>query len=135
MAYLIDTDIIIYSLKGDSVVQQWMLDNQEIPKFISVITYGELIYGAKKSAHPTKNIATTNRIAELFPILDINKGIIELFGDLKAKLELAGTRIEDMDLMIAATAIYMDLALVTNNTRHFSRIDDLQLEKWQEGNK
>jgi tRNA(fMet)-specific endonuclease VapC len=134
MAYLIDTDIIIYSLKGDKAVQQWLLDTQDIPKFISVITYGELIYGAKKSTHPTKNIATTNRIAELFPIIDINKGIIELFGDLKAKLEFAGTRIEDMDLMIAATAIYMDLSLVTNNTRHFSRIDDLQLETWQKKN-
>jgi tRNA(fMet)-specific endonuclease VapC len=131
MAYLIDTDIIIYSLRGDRSVQQWFFDNQTIPKFISVITYGELIYGAKKSAHPTKNIATTNRIAELFPIIDINRGIIEVFADLKTKLELAGTKIGDMDLMIAATAIYMNLSLVTNNVRHFSRIEDLQVEGWR----
>jgi len=124
MAYLIDTDIIIYSLRGDRNVQQWFFDNQTIPKFISAITYSELIYGAKKSAHPTKNIATTNRIAELFPIIDINRGIIEVFADLKTKLELAGTKIGDMDLMIAATAIYMNLSLVTNNARHFSRIED-----------
>ncbi len=131
MAYLIDTDIIIYSLRGDRSVQQWFFDNQTIPKFISVITYGELIYGAKKSAHPTKNIATTNRIAELFPIIDINRGIIEVFADLKTKLELAGTKIGDTDLMIAATAIYMNLSLVTNNVRHFSRIEDLQVEGWR----
>ncbi len=134
MAYLIDTDIIIYSLRGDRSVQQWFFDNQTIPKFISVITYGELIYGAKKSAHPTKNIATTNRIAELFPIIDINRGIIEVFADLKTKLELAGTKIGDMDLMIAATAIYMNLSLVTNNARHFSRIEDLQVEDWRKKN-
>lgn len=131
MAYLIDTDIIIYSLRGDRSVQQWFFDDQTIPKFISVITYGELIYGAKKSAHPTKNIATTNRIAELFPIIDINRGIIEVFADLKTKLELAGTKIGDTDLMIAATAIYMNLSLVTNNVRHFSRIEDLQVEGWR----
>ncbi len=131
MAYLIDTDIIIYSLRGDRNVQQWFFDNQTIPKFISAITYGELIYGAKKSAHPTKNIATTNRIAELFTIIDINRGIIEVFADLKTKLELAGTKIGDMDLMIAATAIYMNLSLVTNNARHFSRIEDLQVESWR----
>jgi len=126
MAYLIDTDIIIFSLKGDSRVQSWMLKNQNVPKSISVITFGELIYGARKSMHPEKNIATTNRIAELFPIIDINKGIITVFGEIKAILEQKGTGIEDMDLLIAATAIYMDLSLVTSNKNHFSRINVLQ---------
>ena len=132
MAYLIDTDIIIFGLKGDSRVQDWMVKNQNVPKSISVITFGELIYGARKSKHPEKNIATTNRIAELFPIIDINKGIIEVFGEIKAKLEQKGTRIEDMDLLIAATAIYMDLSLVTNNKSHFSRINDLTIENWED---
>jgi len=130
MAYLIDTDIIIYSLKGNVPVQKWMVANQNIPKFISVITFGELIYGAKKSKHPEKNTATANRIAELFPIIDINKGIIEIFGEMKAKLEASGDRIDDMDLLIASTAMYMNLSLVTNNKSHFKRITDLVLENW-----
>ena len=132
MAYLIDTDIIIYSLKGDPLVHSWMEKNQNIPKSISVITFGELLYGARKSKYPEKNIATTNRIAELFPIIEVNKGIIEVFGMIKAKLEQEGTRIADMDLLIAATAIYMDLTLVTNNKSHFGRINDLTLENWEE---
>jgi len=131
MAYLIDTDIIIYSLKGDERIKQWMLLNQNIPKFISVITYGELIYGARKSKHPEKNIATVNRISELFPIIDINKGIIEIFGEIKAKLEQSGNRIEDMDLLIASSAMYMNMSLVTNNKNHFKRISDLNLENWE----
>ena len=100
MAYLIDTDIIIFSLKGNEHVRRWMLDKQDIPKFISVVTYGELMYGARKSRHPEKNTATAKRIAELFPIIDISKEIIEVFGDIKARLELSGNRIEDMDLLI-----------------------------------
>ncbi len=131
MAFLIDTDIIIYSLKGNTDVQKWMLATQNVPKFISVITYGELIYGAKKSMHPEKNCATANRVVELFPILDINRGIIELFGELKARLEESGNRIDDMDLLIASSAIYMNLSLVTNNAAHFSRIDSLILENWR----
>ncbi len=130
MAYLIDTDIIIYSLRGNNLVQNWMLENQNIPKYISVITYGELIYGARKSKHPERNIATANRIAELFPVIDINKGIIEIFGEIKAKLEISGKKIEDMDLLIASTAMYMNFSLVTNNKSHFSRIDDIVLEDW-----
>lgn len=131
MAFLIDTDIIIYSLKGNTQINNWMYENQNIPKFISVITFGELTYGARKSQHPEKNIATTIRISELFPIIDINKGIIEIFGEIKAKLEKNGNRIDDMDLLIASTAIYMNMSLVTNNKNHFSRIPDLVLEKWE----
>jgi tRNA(fMet)-specific endonuclease VapC len=134
MAYLIDTDIIIFSLKGEERVHKWMMDNQTIPKFISVITYGELMYGARKSPHPNKNMATTYRVADLFSIIDINKGIIEVFGEIKARLELSGIRLEDMDLLIAATAIYMDLALVTNNKKHFNRIEDLVIEDWEQTN-
>ena len=132
MAYLIDTDVIIFGLRGDKHINEGMLENQDIPKSISVVTYGELMYGARKSKHPNKNIATTYRVADLFPIIDINKGIIEVFGEIKAKLEASGIRIEDMDLLIASTAIYMNLSLVTNNTKHFSRIEDLNLENWQE---
>jgi tRNA(fMet)-specific endonuclease VapC len=131
MAFLIDTDIIIYSLKGDRPVQKWMLDNQTVPKFISVITYGELIYGARKSKHPSKNCATANRIAELFPVIDINKSIVEIFGEIRSKLETRGNKIDDMDLLIASSAIYMNLSLVTNNKNHFSRIPDLVLENWE----
>lgn len=131
MAYLIDTDIIIYSLKGNKDVHKWMIANQNIPKSISVITYGELTYGARKSKHPEKNSATVTRISELFPIIDINKGIIEIFGEIKAKLEISGNRIDDMDLMIAATAMYMNMSLVTNNKNHFKRIEDLVFEEWE----
>ncbi|MCP5514967.1 MAG: type II toxin-antitoxin system VapC family toxin [Spirochaetales bacterium] len=131
MAFLIDTDIIIYSLKGNEEVNNWMIENQNIPKYISVITYGELTYGARKSGHPEKNTATVNRIAELFQIIDINQGIIEIFGELKAKLEISGNRIDDMDLLIASTSLYMNLSLVTNNKNHFSRIPDLILENWE----
>ena len=131
MAFLIDTDIIIYSLKGNEDVKTWMIANQNIPKYISVITFGELTYGARKSKHPEKNIATVNRIGELFSIVDINQGIIEIFGEIKAKLEILGKRIDDMDLLIASTAIYMNMSLVTNNKNHFSRIPDLILENWE----
>jgi tRNA(fMet)-specific endonuclease VapC len=131
MAFLIDTDIIIYSLKGHEGVQNWMIRNQNIPKFISVITYGELLYGAKKSTFPEKNRATVSRVAELFPVIDLNKEIMEIFGELKAKLVTSGTVIEDFDLLIGSTAIYMNYSLVTNNKRHFQRINDLVVEDWE----
>jgi tRNA(fMet)-specific endonuclease VapC len=131
MAFLIDTDIVIYSLKGNAAVRDWMIQNQNIPKFISAVTYGELIYGARKSMHPEKNITTVHRVSELFQVMEINKEIMEIFGEVKAKLEMGGIRIDDMDLLIASTAMHMNFSLVTNNTAHFARINDLVLENWR----
>jgi tRNA(fMet)-specific endonuclease VapC len=132
MAYLIDTDIIIFSLKNDEHVKQKFRDNQNMPKSISVITYGELVYGAKKSRHVEKNLAVTYRIAELFPVLDIDRSIMDVFGEMKSNLERRGNIIEDMDILIAATALSHNLVLVTNNVRHFKKIKDLKLENWKQ---
>lgn len=130
MSYLIDTDIIIYSIKGDSTVHNHFLQNENIPKSISVITYGELLFGAKKSKNHERNLAVVYRIKELFPIIDIDKAIIETFSELKADLSKTGSPIDDFDLLIAATALTMNLALVTNNEKHFNRIKGLKIENW-----
>lgn len=128
--YLIDTDIIIYSLKNDKIVQQNFLNNENIPKFISIITYGELLFGAKKSKHIDKNTAVIYRIKELFPILPIDLPIIETFSDLKAKTQIKGNPLDDFDLLIAATALTNNLTVITNNEKHFSRVRDLKIENW-----
>ena len=85
MAYLIDSNIIIYSMKGNKNVQNNFLKNETVPKFISIITYGELLYGAKKSEQIEKNCAKVYRIKDLLPIIPIDMSIIEVFSDIKSK--------------------------------------------------
>ena len=131
MSYLIDTNILIYSIKADKIVQDNFLKTENIPKYISVITYGELLFGAKKSQNIEKNLATVYRIKELFIIIDIDKAIIETFSDLKANSQKSGNIVEDFDLLIASTALTMNSTLVTNNERHFNRIKGLRIENWK----
>ena len=130
MAYLIDTNIIIYSLRNDPTVHLSFRKNRTIPKAISVVTYGELVYGARKSRLIQRNLAVTRRIAEIFPILDITPSVMDTFGELKALLESKGAKIDEMDLLIASTALCHNMILVTNNTKHFERIEGLELENW-----
>jgi tRNA(fMet)-specific endonuclease VapC len=130
MSYLIDTDILIYSLKGHDIVQKRFIENEKIPKSISVISYGELLYGAKKSTNSEKNLAVIYRIKELFPIIDVDKAVMEAFSDLKVKTQKTGAVIDDMDLLIAATALTMNFILVTNNEKHFRKIAGLKIENW-----
>ncbi len=132
MIYLIDTDIIIYSLRNDPTVHFNFKKYKAIPKAVSVVTYGELVYGARKSRLMQKNIAVIRRLAEIFPILDVTPSVMDTFGELKALLERQGNRIDEMDLLIASTALCHNMILVTNNEKHFSRIEGLALENWAE---
>ena len=56
-----------------------------------------------------------------------DRTILKRFARLRGQLRAQGQLIGDLDLLIAATALYYDLTLVTHNTRHFSRITDLKL--------
>jgi tRNA(fMet)-specific endonuclease VapC len=130
MPYLIDTNIIIYSINGNAAVHNNFIKNESIPKYISVITYGELLFGARKSQNIEKNSAVVYRIKELFPIIDIDKAIIETFSELKAHAHKTGSIIDDFDLLIASTALTTNATLVTNNEKHFSKIKGLKIENW-----
>ena len=128
--YLLDTDILIYSLKGiPKVIENFKL-HADAPKSISVISYGELIYGANKSVQIASNLAKVHRLQEIFPIIDASKAILECFGTLKAQLSQKGVTVADFDLLIGSTAITLGYTVVTNNEKHFSKIPDLKMVNW-----
>ncbi len=128
--YLIDTDIIIYSLKGNTTVADHLRRHRTDPIMISVITYGEMVYGARKSNQIERNLATAHRVAEIYPMLTVTRSVMETFAGIRASLETAGTPLDDMDLLIGATALSHNLTLVTNNEKHFSRIPGLSVANW-----
>jgi predicted nucleic acid-binding protein len=90
----------------------------------------ELYYGAYKSQQITANAARVKTLGQSIEMAPINAAVAETFCMIKATLESRGNRLDDFDLIIAATALANNLILVTNNTEHFSRIDSLKLENW-----
>ena len=128
--YLLDTDIIIYSLKGHPVLQENLRRHLHDPLKISIVTCLELYYGAYKSPQVTGNLAKVKRIEETLEVIPLGTEAAEIFGRLKAQLEIKGTRLDDFDLMIAACALTHNLTLVTNNEMHFRRIDGLKVTNW-----
>lgn len=128
--FLLDTDIIIYSLKGNQTVVDNIRKHAEYPKAISVITYGKLMYGAKKSQQGVANQAKINRLKDIFPVIELSRTIMDTFASIKAKLSQTGMTVADFDLLIAATAITMGYCVVSNNEKHFAQIPDLSYENW-----
>ena len=128
--YLLDTDTLIYLLKGHETVVQNFRTHINRPKAISVITYGELVYGARKSERVSENIAKVHRLAELYPVIDITRSVMDNFGEIKASLSASGITVDDFDLQIGCTALMLNYTVVTNNTKHFQKIPGLKLANW-----
>ena len=128
--YLLDTDIVIYNLKGHKVVHDNLRKHYNDLLCLSVISLMELYYGAYKSERIESNLAKIKTIESCLKIIRIGEEVVELFGMLKSKLENEGQTLDDFDLIIASIALTHNMILVTNNTRHFKRIEGLRLENW-----
>ena len=131
MEYLLDSDIIIDLLKNKEPGKSIFLNIPQNKKYISVISWIEIMYGVEKSPHITRR---TNDFVEwmnsfIVQVLNIDINVAKEFTKLKIHLERIGFRLSDFDLFIAATAIAHNLTLVTRNAKHFSRIKNLNVFK------
>lgn len=128
MNYLLDTDIIVNQLRGKERIQETYIQKGA---FVSIITYAELLYGAHKSNQKEKSLQIIHGFIKEFgiDILSITQEIAHTYARIKSDLEHEGKRLDDFDLLIAATAVAHSLILATKNVRHFQRIPQLNLAK------
>lgn len=126
---ILDTDVCIHILRGNfSVIEQRQKHSGQIA--LSFMTAAELFYGAEKSANPFKNRTLVDQFLLTVVIVESDRNVVRRFGRLKAALEGGGLSLTDADLLIAATALEKADLLVTGNTKHFSRIEGLNLANW-----
>ena len=127
--YLLDTNICIFFLKGlfelDAKIKEVGLENC----FISEVTVAELKFGAEKSQKVEQNRLVVSTFISQMNILPIFNSL-DFYAQEKNRLQRQGTPIDEFDLLIGATALANDLVLVTNNTKHFKRLTDIQIEDW-----
>jgi tRNA(fMet)-specific endonuclease VapC len=131
LCYLLDTNICIYIIKQKPVTVLHKFEQLSVGEVaMSLITYGELLYGIKKSQHPKKSQHTLEQLIGLIPPLPMPTDTANHYGKIRSSLELQGKLIGNNDLWIAAHALALEVILVTNNIKEFSRIPHLQLENW-----
>ena len=99
---------------------------------LSVITYGELVYGAEKSQFREQASRQLAELASLLPVMELPFRAGEFYGSIRAGLEAEGCTIGNIDLWIAAHAKAASLILVTNNEREFRRVQGLDIQNWAE---
>ena len=96
----------------------------------SVITRGELLYGAEKSRQRKKALQLLEEFKNFIPVLPIPENAGKTYGAIRASLESKGTSIGNNDLWIAAHAKAAALTIVTNNEREFKHVPGLKAQNW-----
>ena len=129
--YMLDTNICIYLRQNrppEVTARFRRMHHGDVA--ISVITYGELLYGAERSQQRTRALESLARLVSLVSVLALPEEAAAAYGEIRAALEARGEMIGGNDLWIAAHAKSAGLTLVTNNEREFKRVPGLKIQNW-----
>ncbi len=127
MKYLIDTDWVIHYLRGAEKVVNRLLFLKEEGLAISVISLAEVYEGVYRSADPHSNERVLKDFLTGVSVLGINEEMCKVFGKEKERLRSGGELIGDFDLLIASTCLYYNLILLTDNIKHFQKVEKLTI--------
>ncbi len=130
LKYMLDTNIVIYTIKNRPQVVKRSFVAHYGQMCISTVTLMELINGAEKSAAPDRNLRDVEGFASRLDVLDYDSEAAAHSGELRAQLDKAGTPIGPYDQMIAGHARSRGLILVSNNEKEFARVPGLRIENW-----
>ena len=128
MKYLIDTDWVINHLKGETRVVRKLEELAPEGVAISVISLAELYEGVYYSRDPIKSQKLLDEfLAPDLKMLNVDEEICKVFGKERGRLRQQKKMISDFDLLIASTCLYYNLALLTDNRRHYEMVKGLNI--------
>ena len=129
--YLLDTNICIYIAKGQPLAVRQRFERHTLRELVmSVVTLGEVRFGAEKSQARDRALATIEQLAQVIQPCALPMSAAEHYGSIRAALQKQGLPIGNNDLWLAAHARAEGWILVTNNTREFARVPGLRVENW-----
>jgi len=129
---MLDTDTSSYVIRGQSPHLDANLARVPVASVcVSTVTRAELRFGVRRlMPHAHRLAAEVERFLCGIRTLAWDEAAADAFARVRSRLEAKGRPIGVMDMMIAAHALAASAVLVTNNTRHFSRVTRLVAENW-----
>ncbi|WP_240342569.1 type II toxin-antitoxin system VapC family toxin [Methylococcus sp. EFPC2] len=129
---MLDTDIASYVIKGRSpVVEAKLMAIVPSMVCISAVTRAELMYGLKRLPAGHRLQLAVRQFLKIVRVLSWDAEAADYYADIRHQLVSSGQPIGEMDMMIAAHSLSAGSVLVTNNVRHYSRIEaPLTLVNW-----
>ena len=130
LKYMLDTNIVIYTMKNksDSVRERFKKHHGRM--YISSITFMELVYCAERSSNPDRNLTSLEGFVARMDVLPLDDSAAAHAGQIHAELARLGMPIGPYDQLIAGHARSQGLVLVTNNEKKLARVPGLRTENW-----
>ncbi|KWC22723.1 twitching motility protein PilT [Burkholderia ubonensis] len=127
--YMLDTNMCIYLMKNQPEQVAKRFARYYVGDVVmSAITYAELEYGVAVCANPDRERRNLAALIEDIPVAPFDAAAARAYGPVR---EATRERKKDqLDKLIAAHAISLDVVLVTNNERDFASYPAVRLENW-----
>jgi tRNA(fMet)-specific endonuclease VapC len=130
LAYLLDTNTLIYFFKNTGKVRLRMAQHKDLDLRLCTPVMWELLTGAFKAQNPRSQFSRLKEMEGRFTVLPLNQDSAYQAAKTRAYLERRGTPIGSVDNMIAGIALAHELTIVTRNVREFEWVPNLQVENW-----
>ncbi len=129
--FMLDTDTSSYLIRGRTPALDAKVAAVAHKQLcISAVTRGELLYGVRLKDGAHQLVRLVDEFLLRVRSLPWDDEAAAHFAVVAAALHRSGQPIGAMDAMIAGHALAVDAVLVTNNARHFGRVDGLTIENW-----
>ena len=130
MIYMLDTDTVSFFMKDNPKSVRARVAKHDRDEFcISAITCAELMFGLKRNYSKQLDYWLHEILAK-FNTIAFDNASARIYGDIRSNLEKSGTLLDNMDMLIASSALSVSATLVSHNVKHFSKIKNLKVEDW-----
>jgi tRNA(fMet)-specific endonuclease VapC len=126
---LLDTDILLFSLKGNATVLGKWAKLAASEWVISAISGFEIQKGIEANPTTRSSQRATTLLAQV-EMEPVTSEVALEAAKIHQALKKMGLSIGPADELIAAQAITLGAVLVTINTKHFEKVPGLKLENW-----
>ncbi|MCH9698524.1 MAG: type II toxin-antitoxin system VapC family toxin [Gammaproteobacteria bacterium] len=129
--YMLDTDMCSYIIKQHPVSVLLHFQKLSMEQIcISIISYAELMYGVERSSSKRINRPIIENFLRHLDVVEWGIAAADQYSVIRAELESKGNPIGAMDMLISAHAKSIKAVLVTNNQKHFTKVNGLKVENW-----
>lgn len=132
LAYLLDTDTVSFIIRGQGPAASRLTAHQPSEVCMSALTLAELRFGAERR-HSRKLHGIIDTFAQSIQVMPFDDACAAAYGRIQSSLESKGPPIGTIDTLIAAHAFALNITLVSNNQKHFSKVRGLKIANWSEG--
>jgi predicted nucleic acid-binding protein len=132
VATLIDTSVLIAIERGQLDLSHLTADDGEALA-LAAISASELLHGVHRLSGAVARARAERFVEQILgsiPVVPFDLDVARVHARLDAELSASGAPVGDVDLMIAATAVWLDYRVATRDLRSFRRIEGLSVVRW-----